>query len=1201
MDYSDVLKKFEIFLTDVCYNQLLKAVQESSALAIDYEILERFDPELFDYFLEHPEECIQAVEEAMSNIDIGEEEAEKKIPLRIKNLPDTEKILIKNLRSTHLSRFIGVEGLIKQASEVRPEITFATWECQSCGEKIAMLQEEQTLEKPYMCECGNKRGFQLVSRRMIDVQRIVVEESPESLEGGQQARKVGIYLKSDLVDPTFQKKVVPGNKVLVTGVLNDMPIRIDRGKETKRRDIYLDCNYLEPIEKEFEDIEITEEDEKQIKIIAKDKKIYDKLKSSIAPSIFGYEDIKLAIAFQMFSGVQKVRPDGMKTRGDIHILLIGDPGAAKSQMLKYVSSLAPKGRYVVGKSSSGAGLTAAAVKDEFTGTWALEAGALVLANGGMCAIDEMDKMDSTDRSAMHEVMEQQCYHPETSITLADGRSVKIGLLVETLMGKNRHKVYKGKDCEILPVENLQIQTTDMKEIFHTKINRVSRHKAPEKMYRITYSNGRRICVTPEHPTFICLNGRIEEMRADKIHPGLMALAPLHYKITPKDDILLKIPEKWHNNLKDFSYPKVLDTKLARFLGYLVSEGHTYSNIKNRYAEVGITNTSKYVLEDVKLLWVDIFSTVPNTLIQNSPSHNNTCEVQILRCSSKMLFSFLEINFPEVMTLSIVREVPLKIRQATKKIQVEFLRSLFLGDGFTDSERFGYVTSSHSLAEGIQDILLCNSIWSYMAEDVRPQGTYYKVIVSSKDSMKTFSDSIVSSHDPRAERIRKLAARSMSRANSTDIVPNYHIMQLYGILKRYRMLDGYFNKILDKKQNSSKDVVKRYISLIKNKMHKISISGTPKTIRKTSAIPVEAIASKMNVSLSTIYNIEKNTEHNNYDALLRTVSNLAQKKLNNTKKELAPIKDFVSSDLRLLKVKDVKIVENHGLDWVYDVTVEPEKTFLSEGLVLHNTVTVSKASIQATLSARTIILAAANPKYGRFDPYTPIPDQINLPDTLISRFDLIFAIRDIPNREKDTSLADHILRLHENSEDESVPISAEMLQKYIAYARSNSAPKLTKGAMEVIRDFYVSIRNQNPEDEKVPIPLTARQLEALVRLAEASAKIRLADTVTKADAKRGIDLLTNCLKQVGIDPETGQIDIDRLSSGVTSSKRNKIMEILKIIKEMQDESPDKLVNYEDLMSRTEEEGMDSAKVKEIVESLKRDGELFEPKHGFLKKV
>ncbi len=673
MDYSEALKKFEVFLTDVCYNQLLEAVQGSKALVIDFETLERFDPELFDHLLATPEESFQAVEEAMSNIDLGTEDSEQKIPFRIKNLPESEKVAIKNLRSYHLKKFIAVEGLIKQASEVRPEITFATWECQACGEKIAMLQEDQTLEKPYMCECGNKRAFQLINRKMVDIQRVVIEESPENLEGGQQARKIGVYLKNDLVDPGFQKKVVPGNKVQITGVLQDMPIRVERGKETKRRDIFLDANYLEPVEKEFEEIVLTEEDIKEIKSLAKDKKIYDNLEKSIAPSVYGYSDVKIAIALQLFSGVQKVRPDGMKTRGDIHIFLVGDPGAAKSQLLKYVSGLAPKGRYVVGKSSSGAGLTAAAVKDEFTGTWALEAGALVLANGGMCAIDEMDKMDSTDRSAMHEVMEQQ------------------------------------------------------------------------------------------------------------------------------------------------------------------------------------------------------------------------------------------------------------------------------------------------------------------------------------------------------------------------------------------------------------------------------------------------------------------------------------------------------------------------------------------------SVTVSKASIQATLSARTIILAAANPKYGRFDPYASLADQINLPDTLISRFDLMFPIRDIPTRDRDSRLAKHILTLHENPENEDSPISADMLRKYIAYARANCFPRLTEPAMNIIRDFYVNIRNQNSESEQSAVPLTARQLEALLRLAEASAKIRLSDKVEKQDAQRSVDLLTNCLKQVGIDPETGQFDIDRLSSGTTSSKRNKIMEVMKIIKEMQDESPDKLVNREDLLSRAEEEGMDSGKVEEIIKGLLKEGELFEPRQGFLRKV
>ncbi|NOQ55411.1 MAG: MCM family protein [Nanohaloarchaea archaeon] len=1201
MDYSDVLKKFEIFLTDICSKQLLKAVQESQPLIIPYESLERFDPTLFDYFLEHPEECFQAAEEAMSNIDMGSEDLDKKVPLRIMNIPDTEKVMIKNLRSYHLSKFLGIEGLIKQASEVRPEITFATWECQSCGEKIAMLQEEDTLEKPYMCECGNKRGFQLINRKMIDVQRIVVEESPESLEGGQQARKLGIYLKSDLVDPTFQKKVVPGNKVCVTGILNDMPIKVDRGKETKRRDIYIDCNYLEPIEREFEDIEISEEDEKKIKEIASSKNVYEMLTKSIAPSIFGYENIKMAIAIQLFSGVQKIRADGMKTRGDIHILLIGDPGAAKSQMLKYVSMLAPKGRYVVGKSSSGAGLTAAAVKDEFTGTWALEAGALVLANGGMCAIDEMDKMDSTDRSAMHEVMEQQSYHPETDITFADGKTVKIGEFVDTLIEKDKDNVYIEKDCEILPVNNVHIQTTDMKKIYHTDVNRVSRHKAPKTMYNIKYSNGRDICVTPEHPIFIYQDGKIKEMRADKVKASMLAPAPMFYDIQSKSDIYLKSPDKWHKNLKDISFPDKLDKDLARFLGYLVSEGHMYQNVKNRYAEVGISNSTPYIIDDVKQLWKTVFKIEPNILIQDSTVHKNNLPVQILRCPSKYLYNFLEMNFKEIIALSKEREIPHLIRSASKDIREEFLKSFFSGDGFADYERFGYVTSSYNLAKGLQDLLLANSIWSYIASDVRPEGTYYKVIISSSASMKKFNEQIVSDIDKRKQKIEKLVARSEKRLNSTDIVPHDLILKLYGLLKDYHLLDGYFNKIIEKKQNSSKQVINKYIEFIEKKIATISLSDTPKAIREKSSIPITSIAKNLDVSPSTIYNIEKNQGHNDYEKYTKLIKGLVKEKLDTTENNLKEIKDFVSSDIRFVKIKEIDVIENHGLEWVYDVTVEPNRTFLSEGLILHNTVTVSKASIQATLSARTIILAAANPKYGRFDPYTPIPDQINLPDTLLSRFDFIFPIRDIPSREKDSHLAQHILTLHENPEIDDVPIDSELLRKYIAYARSNCAPKLTKPAIATIKEFYVSIRNQNSEDEKAPIPLTARQLEALVRIAEASAKIRLSETVTKTDAKRAIDLLTFCLKQVGIDPETGQIDIDRLSSGVTSSKRNQILEVLRLIKEMQEESPEKIVNREDLLSRAEEEGMDSAKVDEIITSLKRDGELFEPKHGYIKKV
>ncbi|HEU17751.1 MAG TPA: minichromosome maintenance protein MCM, partial [Methanolinea sp.] len=173
-------------------------------------------------------------------------------------------------------------------------------------------------------------------------------------------------------------------------------------------DIYLECNSIEIAEKEFEEVEIEEKDEEEIIRLSRDPNIYRKITHSIAPTIYGNEDVKEAIALQLFGGITKEMPDGSHLRGDIHVLLIGDPGIAKSQLLRYVVKLSPRAIYTSGQSSTSAGLTATAVKDEFgDGRWTLEAGALVLADMGIAAVDEMDKMHKEDRSALHEAMEQQ--------------------------------------------------------------------------------------------------------------------------------------------------------------------------------------------------------------------------------------------------------------------------------------------------------------------------------------------------------------------------------------------------------------------------------------------------------------------------------------------------------------------------------------------------------------------------------------------------------------------------------------------------------------------------------------------------------------------------------------------------------------------------------------------------------------------------
>src|SRR3989338_3302273 len=179
------------------------------------------------------------------------------------------------------------------------------------------------------------------------------------------------------------------------------------GGQSTRFDLFVDANNIVGVEEDYFDIEISPAEEREILELGADPMLYQRLVRSMAPSIYGHEKVKEALLLQLAGGVQKKRSDGMVTRGDMHVLLVGDPGSGKSQLLKRVNMIAPKGRYVSGKGVSGAGLTAAVVRDEFLKGWALEAGALVLASNGICCIDEMDKMGTDDRAAMHKALEQQ--------------------------------------------------------------------------------------------------------------------------------------------------------------------------------------------------------------------------------------------------------------------------------------------------------------------------------------------------------------------------------------------------------------------------------------------------------------------------------------------------------------------------------------------------------------------------------------------------------------------------------------------------------------------------------------------------------------------------------------------------------------------------------------------------------------------------
>jgi len=381
------------------------AVAEAQSIIVDFEDLISFDPDLSREVTKKPDEVIDyANRAAWTQMKIEDPEfAEqiKKLFVRFRRIPD--KTQLREIGSEHVGSLILMDGIIVRSTPVKPFITKAAFQCQKCHKIINLDQTGDLMKRIDLCPyCRSKRvDFVEKLSTFINFQELRVQERPEDLPPGQLPRWIDVNLMDDLVDVAR-----PGDRVSLTGIVRTRQETIGSRGGLRSFELLMDANYVDVVGKEAEVVEISPEDEKKITDLSKDPWLHRKLLMSLAPSIYGYADIKEALLYLLFAGTRKYLPDGVTIRGDVNVLLVGDPGTAKSVLLQYVSRTAPRGLYTSGRGSTAAGLTAAVLRDK-TGGMVLEAGALVLADKGVAAIDEIDKMRPDDRVAIHEAMEQQ--------------------------------------------------------------------------------------------------------------------------------------------------------------------------------------------------------------------------------------------------------------------------------------------------------------------------------------------------------------------------------------------------------------------------------------------------------------------------------------------------------------------------------------------------------------------------------------------------------------------------------------------------------------------------------------------------------------------------------------------------------------------------------------------------------------------------
>lgn len=413
-----IYREFKAFLTEFTdqagqsvYGHKIKTLGEvnSASLEVSYVHLSSTKAALSYFLANEPTEVLKVFDQVALDVTLFHypqyQDIHKEIHVRISDLPIV--YTLRQLRQQHLNCLVRVSGVVTRRTGVFPQLKYVMFICQKCNITLGPFQQEASAEVKisYCQNCQSKGPFTINSEKTVyrNYQKLTLQESPGSVPAGRLPRQREVVLLADLID-----SAKPGDEIEVTGIYrNSYDAQLNNKNGFPVFATIIEANHIVKSHDQLAGFHLTEEDERQIRALSRDPDIVDKIVRSIAPSIYGHQDVKTAVALSLFGGVSKEAQGKMAIRGDINVLLLGDPGTAKSQVLKYVEKTAHRAVFATGQGASAVGLTASVRRDPLTSEWTLEGGALVLADRGTCLIDEFDKMNDQDRTSIHEAMEQQ--------------------------------------------------------------------------------------------------------------------------------------------------------------------------------------------------------------------------------------------------------------------------------------------------------------------------------------------------------------------------------------------------------------------------------------------------------------------------------------------------------------------------------------------------------------------------------------------------------------------------------------------------------------------------------------------------------------------------------------------------------------------------------------------------------------------------